>query len=96
MNMMLLLSEEDYTGWRTVYRGSFFSTWSDRHAVEDAMPMWLLEYLDKLNICYVLLPWPNDPDLLPEFCFIVQTPVTVTDLRALPKGPNTNLQPAGS
>lgn len=73
--MMLLVSEEDYPGWRTIYRGSVSSTWSDLQILEDAMPMWLLEYLMTnkvpavpiVKISFVLLPWPDDPDPLPEF-----------------------------
>ena len=48
---------------------------SDRHTLEDAMPMWLLEYLltNKVpaaltvKINSVLLAWPNDTDPLAEF-----------------------------
>ena len=34
-NMMLLLSEEDYPGWKAIYRGSVSTTWSDRHGNAD-------------------------------------------------------------
>lgn len=73
-NITLLISEEDYAGWRIIYRGAVASTWSDLLALEDAMPMWLLEYLltNKCpaipiqKISFVLLPWPHDEDPLPE------------------------------
>ena len=73
-NITLLLSEEDYPGWKTIYRGIVAKTWMDLHALEDAMPMWLLEYLltnktpavPASKVSFVLLPWPHDGEPLPE------------------------------
>jgi WD repeat-containing protein 48 len=73
-NISLLLSEEDYPGWKTIYRGTVGSTSVDLSALEDAMPMWLLEYLltNKIppvpigKVSFVLLPWPHDVEPLPE------------------------------
>ena len=105
-NMILVSSEEDYLGWKTIYRGSISTTWADRHTLEDAMPMWLLDYLltnkvPALPIVTISLFCCHAPMILTrypsfsirEFCFAVQTPVTVTDLRA---GPNPNSWSAGS
>jgi WD repeat-containing protein 48 len=73
-NIALFLSEEDYPGWKTIYRGTVASTWMDLPALEDAVPMWLLEYLltNKIppvpvsKVSFVLLPWPHDGEPLPE------------------------------
>jgi WD repeat-containing protein 48 len=73
-DISLLISEEDYPGWKTIYRGAVASTWTDVPALEDAMPMWLLEYLlmNKVppvpitKVSFVLLPWPHDGEPLPE------------------------------
>lgn len=76
-NMMVMMSDESYPGWKTVYRGSVSTTWADIYTLEESMPLWLLEYvlLNKAvvphasKISFVLLPWPNpDPDgeKLPE------------------------------
>lgn len=73
----LLISEEALSGWTTLYRGHVSSTGGDMHALEEIMPMWLLECLlvNKIppvpvtKISFVLLPYPNkDPDgeQLPE------------------------------
>lgn len=76
-NMIVMISDESYPGWKTVYRGSVSATWADIYALEESMPLWLLEYvlLNKAvvphasKISFVLLPWLNpDPDgeKLPE------------------------------
>jgi WD repeat-containing protein 48 len=73
-NITLLLSEEDYPNWKTIYRGTVASTWMDLSVLEDAMPMWLLEYLltNRIpavtisKVSFVLLPWPHDEEPLPE------------------------------
>lgn len=74
---MVMMSDESYPGWKTVYRGSVSTTWADIYALEESMPLWLLEYVlfnkavvpHASKISFVLLPWPNpDPDgeKLPE------------------------------
>jgi len=73
-NMTLLLSEEDYLGWKTIYRGTVANTSMDLSVLEDVMPGWLLEYLltNKIpsvpvsKVSFVLLPWPHDEEPLPE------------------------------
>lgn len=74
---MVMMSDESYPGWKTVYRGSVSTTWADTYALEENMPLWLLEYVlfnkavvpPATKISFVLLPWPNpDPagEQLPE------------------------------
>lgn len=71
---MLVIAEEAYPGWNSVYRGSVASTWTDVTKLEDAMPLWLLEYLltNKVpavpvsKVGFVLLPWMGDGEPLPE------------------------------
>ena len=73
-NITLLLSEEGYPSWKTIYRGTVASTWMDVPVLEETMPMWLLEYLltNKIpavpvnKVSFVLLPWPHDEEPLPE------------------------------
>lgn len=74
-SISLLLSEESYPGWKTIYRGTVASTWSDVAKLEDAMPVWLLEYLltNKVGavvpiskIGFVLMPWLGEGEPLPE------------------------------
>jgi WD repeat-containing protein 48 len=76
-DMTIMISDESYPGWKTVYRGSVSTTWADTHTLEETMPLWLLEYVlfnravasQAIKISFVLLPWPNpDPDAeqLPE------------------------------
>lgn len=76
-NLTLLISEEASPGWNSVYRGTVSSVYRDIRALEEAMPLWLLEYLllNKIpevpivKVSFVLLPWPNkDPEgeQLPE------------------------------
>jgi len=85
-NIVLHLSEEDYPVWKTIYRGTVSSTWTDLLALEDAMPMWLLEYLlmNKTppvpihKISFVLLPWPHDPEPLPELLNTSQSKLTAS------------------
>ncbi|KAG6332035.1 hypothetical protein ID866_7055 [Astraeus odoratus] len=69
-DMTIMISDESYPGWKTVYRGSVSSTWADVYTLEETIPLWLLEYLllnktsPPLNVklSFVLLPWPN-PEL---------------------------------
>ncbi|KAG6376178.1 hypothetical protein JVT61DRAFT_2152 [Boletus reticuloceps] len=82
--MMVMISDESYPGWKTVYRGSISTTWADVYALEESMPLWLLEYVlfnkavvpPASKISFVLLPWPNpDPDgeQLPELLNVYVT-----------------------
>ena len=82
-NMGLLISEEGVSGFTTVYRGTVGSTAYDMHILEEAMPMWLIEYLlmnktlsspPQIKISFVLLPWQGKdaeggplPELLNTF-----------------------------
>ncbi|KAH7917849.1 WD40 repeat-like protein [Leucogyrophana mollusca] len=88
-SMNVVLSDEVYPGWRTVYRGSTSTTWADVYTLEEAMPLWLLEYLllnkvpslPVVKISFVLLPWPNtDPDRaqLPELLNTAQSKLTAS------------------
>lgn len=62
---------------------------SDLRALEDTMPLWLLEYLltNKVpavpvqKISFVLLPWPDDEETLPE---LLNTWVHMHLLRSTP------------
>src|ERR1700722_5169941 len=72
----VLITEEDSSRWTTVYRGLVSSTHLDVSALEEVMPMWLLEYLlmnkapviPPTKISFVMLPWPtkNPEQQLPE------------------------------
>jgi len=75
--MTILISDEVYPGWRTVYRGSVSTTWADVHKLESTMPLWLAEYLlfnkitgpPAVKVSFVLLPWVGTDsgyDALPE------------------------------
>ena len=73
----ILISEESSSGWNTLYRGELASTGTDARLLEDAMPLWLLEYLltnkiptiPTVKVSFVLLPHrgkdPNE-EVLPE------------------------------
>jgi WD repeat-containing protein 48 len=76
-NTTLLISEEASPSFTTVYRGSVAFTKYDVQILEEAMPMWLIEYLlmnkipppsPPIKISFVLMPWPTkDPEeRLPE------------------------------
>jgi WD repeat-containing protein 48 len=65
--MTILISDEVYPGWRTVYRGSVSTTWADVYKLESTIPLWLAEYLlfnkittpPPVKVSFVLLPWPG-------------------------------------
>ena len=75
---MIYISEETPFGWTTAYKGTVGTTGLDARTLEEAMPMWLLEYLltNKVptipitKVGFVLLPYPARkgeeqlPDLL--------------------------------
>lgn len=77
-HITLMISEDTPPSFTTLYRGTVNSAGHDSPALEEVMPMWLLEYLlhNKLasapplvKISFILLPWPTkDPDetQLPE------------------------------
>jgi WD repeat-containing protein 48 len=72
------IAEETSAGWKTIYRGSITGTHEDWRELEQAMPMWLLEYLlmnritvpPVVKIGFLLLPWRETggraKDQLPE------------------------------
>lgn len=71
----ILISEEAPSGWFTLYRGHVASTGSDARALEETMPLWLLEclLLNKVpaipiaKMSFVLLPYKEpDGEQLPE------------------------------
>ncbi|KAH7906675.1 hypothetical protein BJ138DRAFT_1162084, partial [Hygrophoropsis aurantiaca] len=85
----VVLSDEVYPGWRTVYRGNISTMWADIYTLEETLPQWLLEYLllnkvatvPLVKISFVLLPWPNtDPDRvqLPELLNTAQSKLTAS------------------
>ncbi|KAJ7224291.1 hypothetical protein GGX14DRAFT_424983, partial [Mycena pura] len=77
-HILLLIEEEAEPGFTTVYRGTVASTGTDTHALEEAMPLWLIEYLllhrmpstpPQIKLSFILLPWvdkDNIEDQLPE------------------------------
>ncbi|KZP25889.1 WD40 repeat-like protein [Athelia psychrophila] len=83
---VLVIAEEAYPGWNSVYRGSVASTWTDVTKLEDAMPLWLLEYLltNKVpavpvsKVGFVLLPWMGDGEPLPELLNTTQSKLTAS------------------
>ncbi|TFK59698.1 WD40 repeat-like protein [Pluteus cervinus] len=83
----ILIAEEGLPGYSTVYRGSVASTHLDLKALEEAMPMWLLEYLllNKIpqsaplpKLSFVLMPWPEkeEKERLPELLNTTQSKLT--------------------
>ncbi|KAI0347571.1 WD40 repeat-like protein [Trametopsis cervina] len=85
----ILISEESTSGWSTLYSGQVSSTGHDARLLEDAMPLWLLEYLlinkipvpPAVKISFVLLPWrsdnPNEKSL-PELLNTTQSKLTAS------------------
>ncbi|KAG5335573.1 hypothetical protein C0989_000981 [Termitomyces sp. Mn162] len=76
-NTLIKISEEAVPSYMTVYRGTVASIKHDVRALEEAIPLWLLEYLvlNKIpaipphqKISFVLLPspMPDGEDQLPE------------------------------
>ncbi|KAJ2918916.1 hypothetical protein MD484_g1508, partial [Candolleomyces efflorescens] len=70
----VLISEEATPAYRTIYRGQVATTNYDVSALEDAMPLWLAEYLllnkvppaaPPAKVSFILLPWTKDPDVEP-------------------------------
>ena len=70
----VLISEEATPAYRTIYRGQVATTNYDVSALEDAMPLWLAEYLllnkvppaaPPAKVSFILLPWTKDLDVEP-------------------------------
>lgn len=85
--MTILISDEVYPGWRTVYRGSVSTTWADVYKLESTIPLWLAEYLlfnkitspPPVKVSFVLLPWPcteQGHEPLPELLNTSQSKLT--------------------
>jgi WD repeat-containing protein 48 len=85
--MTIMISDEVYPGWRTVYRGSVSTTWADVYKLESTMPLWLAEYLlfnkipgpPAVKVSFVLLPWAGTdlgyealPELLNSLVDVIQ------------------------
>ena len=73
----MIVSEEEYPGWTTIYRGTVAGTGNDMRILEEVLPIWLLEYLltnktpavAVVKLSFVLLPWPakdGEGEQLPE------------------------------
>ncbi|KAJ6581489.1 hypothetical protein B0H19DRAFT_1115437 [Mycena capillaripes] len=89
-HILLLIEEEAAPGFTTVYRGTTGSTAADVHGLEEAMPMWLLEYLllhrmpsapPQIKISFVLLPWVGkdaSEEQLPELLNTTQSKLTAS------------------
>ncbi|KAJ7612520.1 hypothetical protein DFH06DRAFT_151329 [Mycena polygramma] len=89
-HILLLIEEEAAPGFTTVYRGNVGSTAVDVHALEEAMPMWLVEFLllnrmpttpPQIKISFVLLPWigkGGSEDQLPELLNTTQSKLTAS------------------
>ncbi|KAJ7252791.1 hypothetical protein B0H12DRAFT_1233874 [Mycena haematopus] len=86
----LLIEEEAAPGFTTVYRGTVGSTATDVHVLEEAMPLWLVEYLllhrmpgapPQIKISFVLLPWvgkDGSEEQLPELLNTTQSKLTAS------------------
>ncbi|KAF7308784.1 WD-REPEATS-REGION domain-containing protein [Mycena kentingensis (nom. inval.)] len=91
-HILVLIEEEAEPAFMTVYRGTVGSTGStgDLHALEEAMPIWLIEYLllhrmpstpPQVKLSFVLLPWidkDNKEDHLPELLNTTQSKLTAS------------------
>nr|GAT43609.1 predicted protein [Mycena chlorophos] len=91
-HILLLIEEEAEPAFKTVYRGTVGSTGSsgDIHALEEAMPLWLIEYLllhrmpstpPQVKLSFVLLPWVDKEhreDQLPELLNTTQSKLTAS------------------
>ncbi|KAG5647852.1 hypothetical protein DXG03_007776 [Asterophora parasitica] len=86
LNTIIHISEESAPSFNMVYRGTVASTKYDVHALEESMPLWLLECLllnklpdvEHIKISFVLLPWPEKEkeDTLPELLNTTQSKLT--------------------
>ncbi|KAJ7446692.1 hypothetical protein FB451DRAFT_1536921, partial [Mycena latifolia] len=88
-HIVLLVEEEAAQGFTTLYRGTVGSTAADTHALEEAMPLWLVEYLllnhmpsapPQVKISFVLLPWVgrDGEETLPELLNTAQSKLTAS------------------
>jgi WD repeat-containing protein 48 len=66
-HISLVISEEGILGWTTIYCGTIATSFIDLRALEETMPMWLLEYLlvnkfpalKNIKLSFHMLPWPS-------------------------------------
>ncbi|KAJ7155376.1 hypothetical protein C8R43DRAFT_1234971 [Mycena crocata] len=88
-HILLLIEEEATPGFTTVYRGTVGSAAGDTHVLEEAMPMWLIEYLllhrmpstpPQIKLSFVLLPWigKDGEEQLPELLNTTQSKLTAS------------------
>ncbi|KAF9003076.1 hypothetical protein BDQ17DRAFT_1306080 [Cyathus striatus] len=88
-NTVIIIGEESFPSYTTLYRGSTSLTQYDTTKLEEAMPLWLLEYLllNKLpplaqvaKLSFILLPWKGVPDgeVLPELLNTQQSKLTAS------------------
>ncbi|KAG7440883.1 WD40 repeat-like protein [Guyanagaster necrorhizus] len=86
-NLIILISEEGSPNYNVVYHSTAASTAHDTQVLEEAMPMWLIEYLllnkapapVQVKISFVLLPYPSkgpDTEPLPELINTAQSKLT--------------------
>lgn len=86
-NLIILISEAGSPNYNIIYHGTVGSIAHDTHVLEEAMPMWLIEYLllnkvvapVQVKISFVLLPYPSkdsDTEPLPELINTAQSKLT--------------------
>ncbi|ESK85811.1 wd repeat containing protein 48 [Moniliophthora roreri MCA 2997] len=86
-NITLVISED----FKTLYRGTVNNTGHDVHLLEEAMPLWLAEYLllnkipgnglQPIKVSFILMPWPSkdgEGEQLPELLNITQSKLTAS------------------
>ncbi|EIW77695.1 WD40 repeat-like protein [Coniophora puteana RWD-64-598 SS2] len=89
--LSVLISDEVYCGWQTVYRGAVSGTWADVSTLEETLPLWVLEYLlhnrihtqPAVKLSFVLLPWASGESgekALPELLNSAQSKLTASRL----------------
>jgi WD repeat-containing protein 48 len=83
----ITITEEAHPGWRTLYQGTLMHVAADMRALEEAMPIWLLEFLlvnkspsiGVLKVGFVLVPYPaKNGDQLPELLNASQSKLTAS------------------
>ncbi|KAI0321741.1 hypothetical protein OF83DRAFT_1161620 [Amylostereum chailletii] len=88
-DIVLIIAEEHPAGWSNIYRGTVASAAEDVQALEETMPMWLLEYLllakapavPITKVGFVLLPYQSkEPgeEQLPELLNTSQSKLTAS------------------
>ncbi|KAG6827093.1 hypothetical protein H0H92_013225 [Tricholoma furcatifolium] len=87
LNTTITISEEATPSYTTVYSGTVASTKHDIALLEEAIPLWLMEYLllnrtppipPQPKVSFVLLPWPmpDGEEQLPELLDTTQSKLT--------------------